>query len=192
MWSTPIIEDVITSAVILALPTWLLIQEIVHCDANLRAASAKGRAQGHKRRGVGARWRVAGMVVLTAVAVAAGSAVPANALPRDDDDPPEDPPSLECLSNTTATLYASPPAITLDQSTTLHWSVHVPAGCGAVTQRINGLPVPRSGSRVEQPTSNTSWILFAASAGGSRNLATARVTVQVPDFVTVPPAAGGC
>jgi hypothetical protein len=46
MWSTPIIEDVITSAVILALPTWLLIQEIVHCDANLRAASAKGRAQG--------------------------------------------------------------------------------------------------------------------------------------------------
>jgi hypothetical protein len=46
MWSTPIIEDVITSAVILALPTWLLIEEIVHCDANLRAASAKGPGPG--------------------------------------------------------------------------------------------------------------------------------------------------
>ncbi|MGH7392176.1 MAG: hypothetical protein ACREM3_22355, partial [Candidatus Rokuibacteriota bacterium] len=48
MWDTTLwIEDVVTWAVVLALPAWLLIEEFVHRVPRLTAAAPRTRAPRH-------------------------------------------------------------------------------------------------------------------------------------------------
>src|SRR5262245_4322798 len=87
----------------------------------------------------------------------------------------------DCLSDTTASLWVSPAEITLGGSVTVNWSVHPAPRCRGMTQTINGFgEVASSGSRLVQPTANSSWIINGHRSGASRALASASVKVDLP------------
>jgi Right handed beta helix region/PASTA domain len=87
----------------------------------------------------------------------------------------------DCLSDTTASLWVSPAEIALGGSVTVNWSVHPAARCRGMTQTINGFgEVASSGSKLEQPTANRSWIINGHRSGASRELASASVKVHLP------------
>ena len=90
----------------------------------------------------------------------------------------------DCLSDTSALLSVSSAEIDLGEPVTLKWNVDPARGCGAMTQSISGGigQVPRSGSKEVQPMSNSSWILFGQTAGGSGELGFASVRVKLPQL----------
>src|SRR5580765_6176334 len=99
---------------------------------------------------------------LLVLALAGGRAHAATRVPPGGGD---DPPSVNCLGNTTASFQASADTIEWGQAVTVSWSVHVPSGCAAVTQSISGRgTVPRSGSFTVAPTSDVNYVLRAFMA----------------------------
>lgn len=84
-----------------------------------------------------------------------------------DDDPPGDREPPPCLEKMEAEFYASPPAVTLGQSTTLHWRV---TGCPAARKSVTGRPgeAGASGSFVITPLASGTRTLRASFGGASR------------------------
>ncbi len=91
------------------------------------------------------------------------------------------PPPPPAAPAPTATLAASPAAVTAGQSATLTWHTQ---NAGTVT--IDGLgTVPASGSRSVTPGASTTYSLMAKGPGGSAD-ASARVTVNPAPVAAMP------
>jgi len=130
------------------------------------------------------------MVILV---VLAGS-VPASALPQDGDEGGDDGggsgggggSSVDCLEDSTGSLWVDPTEVKVGDSVTLHWAVHPALGCTGMTQSISSIgPVDRSGSMVVQIMTPRSWILHGQKSGAARALASTAVAVQIPPAVTI-------
>lgn len=80
----------------------------------------------------------------------------------------------------TATVTASPTSISFGGSTTVTWSVNVPAGC-TTPVKLNGEAVAASGSKVVKPLSNYSAVVQI----GSNTLAVTSVNVVLPSTVRI-------
>jgi hypothetical protein len=91
---------------------------------------------------------------------------------------------IECLGDTTGSVSATPATIDSGQSVTVRWSVRVPPGCGGIAT-LNGVSVPRTGSRTDVLTATRQYVLKAKLAGATRTLATTTVTVRLPAVVNI-------
>jgi hypothetical protein len=119
--------------------------------------------------------------------LAAGS--PADAQTSTDPDDPDTDPGGECLLYTRGSVRLTPQEIQLDQgasqTVTVGWSVQVPSGCSGITQTLNSISVPRSGSRVDPVSVTTRYVLRATRAGVTRTLATTSLIVRLPETVYI-------
>lgn len=105
--------------------------------------------------------------------------------------PGGDPEPSPCITEATIQVTANPSQVTLGQSSTVRWSVSLPAGCSAVHIRLNGESVPRSGSRtVFPPRTTTFTVVVSETRLGNRaeTRRSAQVNVAYPDRVVIDPS----
>ena len=101
-----------------------------------------------------------------------------------------DPPGLDCLAQVRGTLSATPQAVYAGQAATLHWSVQAPSSCSAMRVTLDGVTVPRSGTKavsgldtdsaVFDTHLRTRYALRAVYGSASPELASTVVEVYLP------------
>ncbi len=102
----------------------------------------------------------------------------------------DDPPGLDCLTETHGSLSATPQAIVAGATARLTWSTQAPAGCGAIVVKVDGLQQSRTGtmdvSGIDSRTAvldahlRRTYKLTAHFGGASRELSSAVVDVYLP------------
>jgi hypothetical protein len=100
---------------------------------------------------------------------------------------PEDGNTFECLAKVKVDSFTATPTTvpTFGGSATLRWGVTVPPGC-PVVMKLNGTPVPRSGSREVQPATTTTYSLAAFVNGVTKVLKSVSVRVDTSACLTRP------
>lgn len=95
-----------------------------------------------------------------------------------------------CLTGATIQLTANPSTVAYGQSSTVQWSVDLPAGCSSVQVHFNGAIVANHGSQLVMPpnTSTYTLLLSVTQLGvfGERNAST-QVVVNYPPRVVIDP-----
>ena len=108
--------------------------------------------------------------------------VAATSAPRDSID------AARCLTDAEVYLSASSTLVTYPESSLLKWSVELPDGCSAVTVRLDGAPVARTGSRRVRPARSTTYTIQLRILAGQASLRRwTRVEVAYPPRVVITP-----
>jgi len=98
-----------------------------------------------------------------------------------------------CITDASMQISALPAQVPYGQSTVVHWSVSLPAGCSTVHAKLNGEPVALSGSRTATPSASSSYFLLISQTHlGVYQERTVSAEVQVvfpPDVVIDPSTA---
>ncbi|TMJ56670.1 MAG: hypothetical protein E6G85_00675 [Alphaproteobacteria bacterium] len=98
-----------------------------------------------------------------------------------------------CITDASMQISELPAQVPYGQSTVIHWSVSLPAGCSTVHAKLNGEPVGLNGSRPTTPSAtSTFFLLISQTHLGVYQERTASAEVQVvfpPDVVIDPSTA---
>jgi hypothetical protein len=96
-----------------------------------------------------------------------------------------------CLTDAMIQITANPAEVAYGQSTVVHWSVGLPAGCSTVHARLNGEAVGLNGSRSVTPAATSTYrLLISQTRFGVYGEQTASTQVQVtfPSRVVIDPS----
>lgn len=95
--------------------------------------------------------------------------------------------TFECLAKVKVGSFTATPTTVqpFGGPVTLRWGVTVPSGC-AVGLKLNGTPVPRSGSREVHPATTTTYALSAVVNGLTKVLKRVSVRVDTSACLTQP------